>query len=625
MLQIMPAHAQWVPYESTNTLPNVPGSNEGASPNVATPSPSFVTEGSDTLLVTAFGAPILPAPANITGTVTFTFKWDGVAGQTVTPLYVLLQANASAHGMEMTDTPVVSDGLGNPTIPGPADGCPWVLNESSSGSTVIEISAPPNAGPGTLLSLNPYTQTATGSHGDVDTSMSATAVDPGSLDGYSTVDNANWDPTNPRFFSGTNCSVIAKAKAISGYITSAQLFIGGAVVKSYFDTSIVPSPTPANTTTGSNQTTASLSCYFDSTHFSDETNIPIQMWIHDSSGDRYSISISGPAVNNAYVLYNSTSSVDDNQGVNQAQPAADDVTALLGPANIGELASMTAILRSNPFNNLAIDHYWSIEWKRSFHGIPYRGQGVSVGVDAQTGAITLVEIVFTSPPITQAVLNITEQQAIAITQEHMIYDMGFQGVATLYQAKLEIVQPNSGWSRFQDAPGHSWTARPAWVVKYTYPLPDGRGAEEDTWVDTQTGTLLGHISGSGPMGGSTSATKSQPRLLLNLSQQKIKTVYLRVADAKAKHGWRPLKAASFTLKKQPQLISLLKKSTASPAGTSPAKTNIQFALVSKDNSISIYDYDPSTGRLGAGKYWVIVPAKLKEWLQRTITMPIQTE
>jgi len=121
------------------------------------------------------------------------------------------------------------------------------------------------------------------------------------------VDSAYWNPANPRFFSGTNCSAKATAAAVIGHVTIAQLLVGGTVVKNYYDTSIT-GPYPVNTTLGTNQTSAGLSVNFDSTHFPDVNAIPIQMTVNDSgsSADTYTDTIQAGAYNEGYVGYEPT-------------------------------------------------------------------------------------------------------------------------------------------------------------------------------------------------------------------------------------------------------------------------------------------------------------------------------
>jgi hypothetical protein len=159
-----------------------------------------------------------------------------------------------------------------------------------------------------------------------------------SFGAHSTVDTSApgnpWDPAHPRFFSGTNCSASATAPAISGYVSHAQLQVGGTDVKDYYDTSDAGHPAAGpNVILGTNQTSASLSVHFDSTYFPNGSPIPIQLTVTDTNGKTYNGQISGPACNNLLALANQTSSwVDYNASppVNVAEEAMDGTTPIAG-------------------------------------------------------------------------------------------------------------------------------------------------------------------------------------------------------------------------------------------------------------------------------------------------------
>ena len=131
------------------------------------------------------------------------------------------------------------------------------------------------------------------------------------LQAHSTVDTSApgnpWDPANPRFFSGTNCSATGVAVAISGYVSHAQLLVGGTAVKDYYDTNSAGHPVAGpNVSLGTSQTSASLSVSFDSTHFADASPIDIKLVVTDTGGNTYDGKISGNAYNKGYVGYEPT-------------------------------------------------------------------------------------------------------------------------------------------------------------------------------------------------------------------------------------------------------------------------------------------------------------------------------
>ena len=69
-----------------------------------------------------------------------------------------------------------------------------------------------------------------------------------------------------------------KSTNISGYVTHAQLLVGGTAVKDYYDTAFPSHPAAGpNVALGTNQSSATLAVSFDRTHFADGTNVPTQM------------------------------------------------------------------------------------------------------------------------------------------------------------------------------------------------------------------------------------------------------------------------------------------------------------------------------------------------------------
>ena len=156
------------------------------------------------------------------------------------------------------------------------------------------------------------------------------------LGAHSTVDTSApgnpWDPTHPRFFSGTNCSATGTAPAISGYVSEAHLLVGGTDVKDYYDTGFV-GPVQPGAATG-HQTSVSLAVSFDSTHFADASSVPIQMTVTDTAGNKYAANISASAYNEGYVGYEPTTV--------SGQGNAQVVAAAMNACQIGANNSSTA-------------------------------------------------------------------------------------------------------------------------------------------------------------------------------------------------------------------------------------------------------------------------------------------
>ena len=194
--------------------------------------------------------------------------------------------------------------------------------------------------PGPSFSITPpcspsltVTTPATSSVSGGTVQYSATVLSP-YLQAHSTVDTASWDAAHPRFFSGTNCSVSGTALAYSTppsggsypsggiYVKQATLSLGGTVVKSYYDGSVV-GPYPLGAIIGTNQASVPLSVIFDSTHFADNSAIVAQLIVTDSGGFTYTVPFQANAFNRAYVLGNDTQDVGSlSQGRIRAQNAA---------------------------------------------------------------------------------------------------------------------------------------------------------------------------------------------------------------------------------------------------------------------------------------------------------------
>lgn len=246
-------------------------------------------------------------------TVTAKLTWKPSApGDTSPPPPTLdVLETVSAGGSQFLIDPTelstdASDGLGDAvTHPTPPS-----YGSSSNGIHLYSLTVPTGQNWVKLptrtlsVSLSWATAQATGSPGM--SANYAVQLFSASLSGHSTVDTSApgnpWDPTHPRFFSGTNCSATASAPAVSGYVTHAQLLVGTTVVKDYYDTTVPGHPAAGPyVTLGTNQSTASLSVNFDSTHFPDGSAIPIKMIVTDTSGNTYDGKIQANAYNKATI------------------------------------------------------------------------------------------------------------------------------------------------------------------------------------------------------------------------------------------------------------------------------------------------------------------------------------
>jgi hypothetical protein len=159
-----PAHAQWVPYQIPNSL---------SGPNGAVGTPD-IYGGSESVDMPFGGG---PGGANSSGTVTPEFKWTGQAGQSVTPLYVLLQGSAGVGGLNPTSSNYsASDGLEDPEVTFTPPGANYVVSDGSWGKHLVQKTAPDGSGPGYVLSLDPISMSTTGTGGGISGSLSLSAT-----------------------------------------------------------------------------------------------------------------------------------------------------------------------------------------------------------------------------------------------------------------------------------------------------------------------------------------------------------------------------------------------------------------------------------------------------------------
>lgn len=72
---------------------------------------------------------------------------------------------------------------------------------------------------------------------------------------------------------------------------------------------------------------------------------------------------------------------------------------------------LAQIEQLHPTNPLAKTQDWSVRWFRATSDGPYRDQHASVGLNAQTGEIEDLVIMFGSPPMAQAVRKVPQEDA----------------------------------------------------------------------------------------------------------------------------------------------------------------------------------------------------------------------
>ncbi len=130
-------------------------------------------------------------------------------------------------------------------------------------------------------------------------------------------------------------------------------------------------------------------------------------------------------------------------------------------------------------------HNWYVSWRRMGHGVAYRDEHATVGLNAETGEVTSLALMFPSPPSSKAAGSLTRKQADAIAQ-NLLATEGLQD-AVLDSVETKMVQPNTFWQAGGSVDSLPGEAQPAWAYRF-------QGADTkfyEVWVDTQTGAVLG--------------------------------------------------------------------------------------------------------------------------------------
>lgn len=168
--------------------------------------------------------------------------------------------------------------------------------------------------------------------------------------------------------------------------------------------------------------------------------------------------------------------------ISKAEAIQRATTALTdaGPMTMKELVFKEAFL-DHPSAGI---EGWFVSWVRMFHGIPYRDQGVNVGIDAQTGDLVGFSINYRTVAPASALFNISREKAISTAVQ------AFAGAGVVFpdppKVKTEVIQPNGYWQPGSSEMDRLPLARVAWICQFS----DGQKHYE-AWVDTETGKLIG--------------------------------------------------------------------------------------------------------------------------------------
>lgn len=307
---------------------------------------------------------------NQTLTVTATLTWANVYPGEVPPKTVsyVESASASANGKTtlippkyglVNPKPICDNGLNDPSVLDSTNNATQCYATSQGAHLVQKPYSSPLVLPTRTLSAGFTCDSAHSDAGSGSVGMTYSVVtSDATLGGHSTVDTSApgnpWDPTHPRFFSGTNCHADAYAYALSlnSFVKRVQLMVSGTLTKEYDDVASLPTNKDPNViySSGTSQPSVGLTTYFDSSHFADALPIPVQMIVTDTGGNKYDSQIKASAYNEAYVGYEASVST-------YGQPTAGVVDSAMGSCNIGQNDSSPtdtrdAVLAAVKFNTV---------------------------------------------------------------------------------------------------------------------------------------------------------------------------------------------------------------------------------------------------------------------------------
>lgn len=183
-----------------------------------------------------------------------------------------------------------------------------------------------------------------------------------------------------------------------------------------------------------------------------------------------------------------------NQPAGQAIPKEEAISRaadlLKATGQTEDLAFWKADLDQTAEPPTVLGHTWFVCWTREFQGIPYEHEGLNITLDAETGEVRGLGLVFHSAPPLTAAVNINQetaqQNALALLKRIGIDSPQITGCKRL------IVQPNMYWQvGSEPVLALPQTARSVWSCLYAI----GPRVYK-VWIDTETGKIIG---GSGSM------------------------------------------------------------------------------------------------------------------------------
>ena len=169
-----------------------------------------------------------------------------------------------------------------------------------------------------------------------------------------------------------------------------------------------------------------------------------------------------------------------------------------GELNIGG-ATTTEIQVDSPATEGG--HEWQVDANRTFQGIDYFDQSVTMISQAETGLVQLFVVRFPAPSPTSNVQAVTSSQANTLAAA-ALNNANIAG-AILIDTTLSVVQPNTSYTNGGTGSPIPGSTKVAWSCCYSNTGDSSADQFWFVWIDASNGSLLGGksfgTSGSHPM------------------------------------------------------------------------------------------------------------------------------
>ncbi len=314
-------------------------------------------------------------------------------------------------------------------------------------------------------------------------------------------------------------------------------------------------------------------------------------------------------------LWDSLSSQPAGQAIAQ-QAATDTAAAALQSAGLTtDLTFDSAALEQDDDPPTAAGHSWFLMWRRSYQGIPFDRQNVNVIVQAESGQLIGLGVKFDTPNPQSTAVTFDRSHADSIANAQIV-SSGIQN-AVLDAVGVYIVQPSNFWQMFgtqADVAYQTTISRVAYVYSISVPtltLDDSPASNSCTvYVDAQNGAIIG---GAFSYIMSLSDRKGKPappvtRLLASANE-------VRIFRRSARGSWSKRPIAVLNNESKHNYFHLLQHTTHCKNAGPLALANYKIVVIGKARARHELHYIPSTGRIGSGHAWGVVPDPFKAWVQ----------